>query len=177
MSRPSGLILGVSVNCDQWKSALPNYQKYCNQCVVQITQHTLEGRFLCNIPHIELSIVLCDDALIRELNHDYRSKDKSTNVLSFQGLDDQEIDLYLRTNQIIPDHPLSLGEIFIAYETMRNEADKSGVKFSDHFQHIAIHGILHVLGYDHMDDEEAQVMEEIETRLLKKLGIDDPYNA
>jgi len=177
MPPPSGLILEVSINCDSWISALPDYEKYCNLCVEQITQHILEARSLCNLPHVELSIVLCDDALIRELNHDYRSKDKPTNVLSFQGLDDQEIDLYLRNSQVVPDHPLSLGEIFIAYETMRSEADKSVVKLSEHFQHIVIHGVLHVLGYDHIDDEEAKIMEAIETRLLKKLGIDDPYNA
>ncbi len=177
MPLPSGLILEVSIDCDSWTSALPDYKKYCNICVEQVTQHILEGRSLYNLPHVELSIILCNDALIRELNQDYRSNDNPTNVLSFPGLDDKEIDLYLRNNQVAPDHPLSLGEIFIAYETMKNEADKSSVKLSEHFQHIVIHGILHVLGYDHIDDEEARIMEEIETRLLNNLGIDDPYNA
>lgn len=112
----------------------------------------------------ELSIVLLDDAEQRVLNRDWRQIDKPTNVLSFP--------------QIEPFGPVVgiLGDITLARETLEREAAELGKSFTDHFTHLVVHGFLHILGYDHIDDDEALVMEGLETQILATLGIDDPYN-
>lgn len=111
----------------------------------------------------ELSILLTNDAEQRELNAQWRGKDASTNVLSFP--------------QIEPFDPVVgiLGDITLARETLIQEAEEQGVTFEAHFTHLVVHGFLHILGYDHLDDEEAEEMEGLETRILATLGIDDPY--
>lgn len=112
----------------------------------------------------ELSIVLLDDAEQRELNRQWRQIDKPTNVLSFP--------------QIEPFSPVVgiLGDITLARETLEREAIELGKSFTDHYTHLVVHGFLHILGYDHIEDDEALVMEGLETQILATLGIDDPYN-
>jgi len=111
----------------------------------------------------ELSIVLTNDEEQHELNKQWRGKDSSTNVLSFP--------------QIEPFDPVVgiLGDITLARETLIREAEEQGVTFEAHFTHLVVHGFLHILGYDHLDDEEAAEMEGLETKILATLGIDDPY--
>lgn len=111
----------------------------------------------------ELSIVLLDDAQQQVLNRDYRGIDKSTNVLSF--------------SQIEPFGPVSgiLGDITLARETLEREATELGKSFTDHFTHLVVHGFLHILGYDHIEEADALVMEGLETQILASLGIADPY--
>ena len=112
----------------------------------------------------ELSLVLTDDAAIRVLNRDHRGLDKPTNVLSFPQ-DDPEADAY---------GPL-LGDIVVAHETVAREANEEGISFRDHFLHMIVHGFLHLVGYDHMNDDEAEEMEGLETAILARLGIANPY--
>ncbi|MFD1697087.1 rRNA maturation RNase YbeY [Roseibium aestuarii] len=112
----------------------------------------------------EVSLVFTDDAAIRELNRDWREKDKPTNVLSFPG-SDPDGELY---------GPL-LGDIVFALETVQREADEMEIEFSAHLTHLVVHGILHLFDYDHQDDEEAELMEGLERRILASLGIADPY--
>jgi probable rRNA maturation factor len=111
----------------------------------------------------ELSIVLTDDTEQRELNRQWRGVDKPTNVLSFP--------------QIAPGDPLRglLGDVVLARETLEREAAEEGVSFTDHFTHLVVHGFLHILGYDHLVEDEALVMEGLETQILASLGIADPY--
>jgi probable rRNA maturation factor len=111
----------------------------------------------------ELSIVLTDDAEQQELNREWRGIDKPTNVLSFP--------------QIEPFSPVIgiLGDITLARETLEREAVELEKSFSDHFTHLVVHGFLHVLGYDHIEESEALVMERLETQILSSLGIADPY--
>jgi len=111
----------------------------------------------------ELSIVLTDDAEQQVLNRDWRGIDKPTNVLSFP--------------QIEPFAPVAgiLGDITLARETLEREATELGKSFSDHFTHLVVHGFLHILGYDHIEDADALVMEGLETQILASLGIADPY--
>jgi len=111
-------------------------------------------------PDAELSLALADDATVRTLNRDYRAKDKPTNVLSFPA----------------PHGPL-LGDVIIAYETLAREAAEEGVPPSDHLAHLTIHGLLHLLGYDHETEAEAVTMEALETSILAGLGIADPHAA
>jgi len=111
----------------------------------------------------ELSILLTNDAEQHELNQQWRGKDSSTNVLSFP--------------QIEPFAPVVglLGDITLARETLIREAEEQGVSFEAHFTHLVVHGFLHILGYDHLEDDEATAMESLETSILATLGIDDPY--
>jgi len=111
----------------------------------------------------ELSILLTNDEEQQALNREWRDKDSSTNVLSFP--------------QIEPFGPVVglLGDITLARETLIREAEEQGVSFEDHFTHLVVHGFLHILGYDHMNEEEALLMEGLETQILAKLGVDDPY--
>ncbi|MCB1490709.1 MAG: rRNA maturation RNase YbeY [Rhodobiaceae bacterium] len=115
----------------------------------------------------EVSVVLTDDAAVQRLNADYRGKDSPTNVLSFP----QDPG----AGAVPPGMPLPLGDIVISRPTVVREADEQGLAFDDHLAHLAIHGFLHLLGYDHLTDEEAHRMEALETRLLAELGIADPY--
>ena len=116
----------------------------------------------------ELAIMLTDDAGIRTLNNNWRGIDKPTNVLSFPALQpagDSGPD----------DAPPMLGDIAIAYETTRREADEEGKPFDHHLSHLAVHGFLHLIGYDHENDADAEDMEGLEREILGQLGIPDPY--
>ncbi len=116
----------------------------------------------------ELAVMLTDDSGIRTLNNNWRGIDKPTNVLSFPALQPaggRESD----------DAPRMLGDIAIAYETTRREADEEQKPFSHHLSHLAVHGFLHLVGYDHEKDGEAEVMESLERDILAMLGIPDPY--
>ena len=112
----------------------------------------------------ELSLVLTDDAHIRVLNRNWRGFDKPTNVLSFPAGDDDEED----------PGPL-LGDVIVAHETMAREAEDEGKSFEDHFAHLLVHGLLHLFGFDHENDAEAEEMEALETEILAGLGVADPY--
>ncbi len=111
----------------------------------------------------ELSILLTNDAESRDLNREWRGQDKPTNVLSFP-----QIEPFGRVQGI-------LGDIVLARETLEREALELGLPFDHHFVHLIVHGVLHILGYDHLEDEEALRMEGLETRILAGLGIDNPY--
>jgi probable rRNA maturation factor len=116
----------------------------------------------------ELAVMLTDDAGIRTLNNNWRGIDKPTNVLSFPAL--------APTGPVGPDDPpRMLGDIAIAYETTRREADDEEKPFEHHLSHLAVHGYLHLIGYDHEDDADAEAMESLETEILAQLGIPDPY--
>jgi probable rRNA maturation factor len=118
-----------------------------------------------DVGEAELAVMLTDDAGIRTLNRNWRGIDKPTNVLSFPALQPRGA----------ADAPRMLGDIAIAYETTRREADEEQKPFDHHLSHLAVHGFLHLVGYDHEKDEEAETMEELEREILSQLGIPDPY--
>jgi probable rRNA maturation factor len=111
----------------------------------------------------ELSLLLTDDAHVRVLNRDWRGKDTPTNVLSFPSADEDE-----------EPGPL-LGDVVVARETTAREAVADALSFDDHFVHLLVHGLLHLFGFDHEVDEEAEEMEALETEILAGLGVADPY--
>jgi probable rRNA maturation factor len=116
----------------------------------------------------ELAVMLTDDAGIRTLNSNWRGIDKPTNVLSFPALQP--------SGAGGPDNaPRMLGDIAIAYETTRKEADDEQKPFDHHLSHLAVHGFLHLIGYDHEKDNDAEAMEALEQEILAQLGIPDPY--
>jgi probable rRNA maturation factor len=116
----------------------------------------------------ELAVMLTDDSGIRTLNNNWRGIDKPTNVLSFPALQPEGA-------RKPGDAPPMLGDIAIAYETMRREADEEQKPFDHHLSHLAVHGFLHLIGYDHENDAGADAMESLETEILAQLGVPDPY--
>jgi len=117
----------------------------------------------------ELCIVLADDLRVAALNKEYRGKDGPTNVLSFPASDMPE--------DLFPGMTPVLGDIILARETIAREAAEQKKSFADHLSHLTIHGVLHLLGHDHLDDLEAEEMEALERDILEDLGIEDPYAA
>lgn len=120
---------------------------------------------------IELSVKFSDDEEVQDLNRAYRGKDKPTNVLSFPQI---QPDL-LESLSLGDDGEALLGDIVLARGTCEREALEKQVSFADHATHLIIHGTLHLLGYDHMVEHEAEAMEAMEVRALAALGIADPY--
>ena len=114
----------------------------------------------------EMSLALSDDAELRALNARWRGLDKPTNVLSFPAVTPERLS-----------ETLVLGDVIVAYETMAREAEEEGKGLADHFRHLVVHGALHLFGYDHKIDAEAEKMEALERRILARLGVDDPYAA
>lgn len=106
-----------------------------------------------------IAILLADNAAIQKLNLQWRGQDKPTNVLSFPNID----------------HSFVLGDIALAFEYCKAEAQAQGKLFKNHFTHLLIHGVLHLLGYDHIIEAEAEEMESIEAEILRDFGIADPY--
>jgi len=113
------------------------------------------------------AIALSSNAAVRHLNAAYRGKNAPTNVLSFPAPEPP--------TGVAPDEPRALGDVVIALETLRDEAAATGIPPTHHFQHLLVHGVLHLMGYDHETDDEAERMEGLETALLARLGISDPY--
>jgi probable rRNA maturation factor len=113
----------------------------------------------------EVAIVLTDDSAIRTLNRDWRGFDKPTNVLSFPA------------SRSSGTEPAMLGDIVIAYETLERECRAENKQFLHHLAHLAVHGFLHLMGYDHQTDSEADDMERIEISILSRLQVPDPYLA
>lgn len=119
---------------------------------------------LIHLPGAELSVTLADDARVKALNAEWRGQDKPTNVLTFPAVEPDET----------ADAPM-LGDVILAFETVDREAREEGKSLPDHVSHLVVHGVLHLFGYDHLDDDEAEEMEALETRILARLGVSDPY--
>ena len=149
---------------------------------------------------IEVSIKLTDNSEIHALNKQWRDKDKPTNVLSFPMLEDDELNSLrhpeLVSGSIAPQMPdgeaakwmlkqvrgeeqemeLLLGDIILAYGVCEAEAAEKNIPVADHAAHLVIHGMLHLLGHDHIDDDEAEAMEALEVKALASIGLGNPYS-
>ena len=124
----------------------------------------------------ELCVRLCDEGESKQLNHDYRGREKSTNVLSFGGMADEQTLAPLPSdarNQNLPELPL--GDLAICWPVVQAEAQEQGKPVEHHLQHLFMHGVLHLLGFDHETPEEAEAMERIECEALALLSIPNPY--
>lgn len=148
-------MIDTEIEDDAWLAAVPD----AAQLVEIAGDATLFHR---NRAEQGLTVLLTDDATVRELNARFRSQDIPTNVLSFPAPDN-------------PEH--HLGDVALAYGVCAREAAEQGKLLAHHLQHLVAHGVLHLLGYDHMSDDEADVMEGLERDILAGLGISDPYLA
>lgn len=151
----------LSITDGAWKKALPDAEHIAHAAA----KLALDG--IEQAERMEIGIVLTNDTEIRDLNRTWRGQDKPTNVLSFPG--DTETGLL--------DAPILLGDVVVAFETAAREVDRDrmAASLADHLAHLIVHGVLHLLGYDHEIDSEAEEMERLETELLAKLGIPNPY--
>jgi probable rRNA maturation factor len=152
-ARPA-LKIDVLVESDLWKRR-KDIRSIARRAVA-------EAAAALSTPQAELAIVLTDDSAIRLLNRAWRGVDAATNVLSFPA------------NRAGGKPPL-IGDVVLAYETIAAEAGAEGKPFAHHVAHLAVHGFLHLLGYDHLRKKDAETMEGIERDILRRLSIPDPY--
>lgn len=118
---------------------------------------------------VEIGITLADDAAQRQLNDAWRGADRPTNVLAFPAWE---------PGTALPEGaPVLLGDVVLAFETIAREAAEQGKPVADHLSHLVVHGVLHLLGYNHASDAEAVAMEALETSILASLGVPDPYRG
>ncbi|MDX2485598.1 MAG: rRNA maturation RNase YbeY [Pseudodonghicola sp.] len=127
----------------------------------------------------EIALLACDDDRIAVLNADFRGKPQPTNVLSWPAEDLAPEEAGATPAAPAPDFSgdIALGDIAIAYGTCAREAEEQGKPLADHATHLIVHGLLHLLGYDHIRDPDATVMERLEVEILGSLGLDDPYRG
>ena len=121
---------------------------------------------------VSISIRLSDDVEVHELNRQWRDKGKPTNVLSFPMLEAGELDALANTG----DGEVLLGDMILAYGVCATEAEEKGIPLARHASHLIVHGTLHLLGLDHINDAEAEHMEALEVKALASLGIANPYS-
>lgn len=162
--------LDVTLNAAAWQETLEGVEELCRRAALAALMAGAEGWDEGPpLERMEVSLVLSDDAEVRALNRDYRGQDKATNVLSFAALDDR--------NAPLPgDGPVLLGDVIVAFETVVAEARNERKTLQDHLSHLVIHGVLHLMGFDHEDERDAVVMEAMECRVLAGLGIAAPYD-
>ena len=122
-----------------------------------------------NMP-ISINLCLSNDDEVHALNKEFRNMDKPTNVLSFANIDDDNFE-----NELQNSDTAELGDIIISLDTMQKEAKIENITFAAHYAHLLVHGILHLCGFDHIEDDEAEYMEGLEVKILNLLNIENPY--
>ena len=160
--------IAVTVGTAGWRTALADLEVLCQTAVAAALMETAAGAWLAVA---EVSLLLSDDRTVRRLNAAYRGHDRPTNVLSFPALE-------LTPGRWPLEPPAGtpfLGDIVLAEETVRREAERENKPLAAHLSHLLVHGTLHLLGYQHDEDEGAAAMEELERRILARLGLPDPY--
>jgi probable rRNA maturation factor len=163
-ARPS-FEIAVIVRAKPWRAALPRAASICRRAAeAALTAAYIRSRERQNAG-AELTIVLASDAFVAKLNRDYRGKKGATNVLSFPSGMTEDAN----------GAPLHLGDVVIALETVRREARAQGKPLAHHLSHLVVHGVLHLLGHDHIKERQANRMERIEVEVLSGLKIPDPY--
>lgn len=153
------------VLCSEWEKALPHAESLCERAAHASLRDRDEN--------LALSIVLVDDSYIRDLNRNYRNVDRATNVLAFCD----EPDRPAGRGDVRDGEPRNLGDVFVAFETTLAEARNAEppVSLEDHLNHLVVHGVLHLCGFDHECETEAIAMENREIEILSGLGVNNPY--
>jgi probable rRNA maturation factor len=154
----------VTASCDAWLAACPDAESLAERAaraaLAAEPDEAIDGPVL-------VGVVLTDDAEQRDLNRTWRGKDSPTNVLAFALADLDE--------KPPSGAPVLLGDVVLAFETVAREAAEQRKPLGDHLTHLVVHGVLHLLGFDHESDAEAELMEARETEILSRLGVPAPY--
>lgn len=161
MPEAAAVSIDVSIDADQWSACADAEELAEAAATAALAARPRLGRGAV------VGVVLTDDGEQRELNRTYRGKDEPTNVLSFA--------IGEAAAAHAPGEPLLLGDVVLAFETVAREAAEQGKPLADHLRHLVVHGVLHLLGFDHEDDAEAQLMEACEVEILLRLGVPHPY--
>ena len=171
-------MIKLNINLDKastkWNRAFPLMQSKIEQAAASAFMHAKKpAAFKRRI--FEINIMLTDDSNVKKLNNNYRGKNKPTNVLSFPQIN---LNNFRRTElDVFPvKESIPLGDIVLAFQTIRGECLKQDKTLESHTIHLIVHGTLHLLGYDHMRAGEAKAMEKLECDILTVLGYPDPYN-
>jgi probable rRNA maturation factor len=165
-------MLEVAIDADdEWDSSR-SWQKLVRRAAEAAIAESAFPQLVTGARPVELSVRLAGDEEVRALNAEWRGKDKATNVLSFPMIDPDEL-----RGANIAAQELLLGDIVLAHGVCEAEAADKGLSVDDHATHLLVHGTLHLLGYDHHDDEGAADMEAREVRALARLGIANPYEV
>jgi len=155
------IVIDVAIPCIKWRRALPEAEKRAKEAARAAFAGSGKKR-----ADAELSLVLSDDAAVAALNERWRGRVGPTNVLAFAS-----------EERPLPGAPVLLGDVILAFETVKREAREQGKTLADHTRHLIVHGVLHLLGYDHDAAGPARRMESLETRILATLGVSDPYRV
>ena len=165
--------LAVVIDEEAWKTKFDDVENLANEVFQASLSFLAEndlGFLEWNNKSVIIGLSLSNNAEVQKLNREFRGKDKPTNVLSFANIDDEAFE-----SEILSADVLELGDIIMAVETLEEEANIKNILLKNHFSHLLVHGILHLFGYDHIEDDEADEMESIEIDILKNLGIKNPY--
>ena len=153
-----------------WEKVLPDVSALVQQTADVATKRVWNDVwFLDENKTFSVNLCLSNDEAVHKLNREFRGVDKPTNVLSFANYEDDAFEDMLEADAV------ELGDVIVALETLEREAEEQGVSLKAHFMHLWLHGLLHILGYDHMDESDAEVMEGLEIEILATLGIENPY--
>lgn len=167
------LELNLTIEEPGWEEAIPDLQKLSQEIMEKtisyVTAHE-DINFLQSGKTVCINLALSNDEEIHELNAKFRQIDKPTNVLSFANIDDEHFESEIDDSKVI-----ELGDIIIALQTMQKESAEKDIPLSNHFCHLFAHGLLHLLGFDHIEDDEAEYMEDFEVQILKTMNIANPY--
>lgn len=147
----------IDIEVNSQHPLIPSQEK-CETWITAVLQHQ-------KLNNAEVSLYVVDEDEGRQINHDYRGKDYATNVLSFPADIPEEVGVPL------------LGDLVICAPVIEREAKDQNKDINAHWAHMLVHGSLHLLGYDHIEDRDAELMEELETHLLQQLGFPPPYET
>ena len=156
------MVIEISIKHKAWQTALPKASNIVRQAVHSALSVTTKPS------EEELAVILANDALLKSLNKDYRGIDKPTNVLSFSYTQPKK--------ENVSNLPSMLGDIIISLDTACSEAEKANIGLKAHVSHLVIHGVLHLMGYNHELDSDALIMEKLEIQALERIGYRNPYD-
>jgi probable rRNA maturation factor len=161
--------IDVSILCPAWRRVCPTAEELARHAAQNALAYGKEGFEFPPQTVMEVAVSLADDIAQRQLNRDWRRVDRPTNVLAFPA--------WTPGAPLPPAAPLLLGDVVLAFETVLREAEEQGKPLADHLSHLIVHGVLHLFGYDHVSEAEAAIMESLETSILARLGVPDPYRG
>jgi probable rRNA maturation factor len=159
------LAVSIAIEDTEWQTEIPDIESMAEDTVAYSIK-AVRPEWLKSARPVEIGLLFADDATLHALNRQFRHIDRPTNVLSFPAND---------IAHPASDMPLPAGDIAISFQTVKAEAQRDSKTVKDHTRHMIVHGVLHLLGHDHEDAREAEIMESIESEILAGFGVDNPY--
>lgn len=176
MGKSNSHSVDLIIECDWWNNISRAKSDVCVDILGYVCEYLTKKGIYPKVDFagigkpLSFTLVLSNSDEVRRLNYEFRGMDKPTNVLSFANVDGDDFE-----DMIADSDYIELGDIIMSAEVLQSEADIKKISPDDHFAHLLVHGILHLLGFDHQTDEDADVMESIEIAILAEMNIDNPY--